>query len=66
MKELYHWESFNEKENLLQQCFKPSEKKRARNTEGFSSLGDPSKNRNNGGDKLIKDDSVVDGDDPVS
>ena len=66
MKELYHWESFDGKENLLQECFRPSEDRRARNIKGFSSLGDPSTNRDNGGDKLTKDGSVVDGDDPVS
>eukprot|EP00957_Ditylum_brightwellii_P081449 6195905-Ditylum_brightwellii.AAC.1 len=66
MKELYHWESFDGKENLLQERFRPSEERRAHNIEGFSSLGHPSTHRDNGRDKLTKDDSVVDGDDPVS
>eukprot|EP00957_Ditylum_brightwellii_P212328 15367185-Ditylum_brightwellii.AAC.2 len=66
MKDRYHWESFNGKENLLQDRSKPSAERRECNIEGFSSLGDPSKNRDNGGDKMTKDDSVVDGEDPFS
>eukprot|EP00957_Ditylum_brightwellii_P008501 645317-Ditylum_brightwellii.AAC.1 len=65
MKEQIHWESFDEKENLLQERFRPSEERRACNIEGFSALGDPLTNRDNGGDKLTKDNSVVDGDDTV-
>ena len=65
-KERYHWESFGRKENLLQERFRPSEERRAHNIKGFSSLGDPLTNRDNRGDELTKDGSVVDGDDPVS
>ena len=66
MKENYHWESFGGKENLLQERFRPSEDRRARNIDEFSSLGDPSTNRDNGGDEFTEDGSVVDGDDPMS
>ena len=65
-KEMYYWESFDGKENIIQECLRLSVERRVHNIKCFSSFGDPLKNRDNGGDNMTKDDSVVDGEDPSS